>query len=141
MRFSAIAAASTLAILSQVQYAPAPFAVGLGGLLGMSTAAIGTADGALATLGGGAIAGGVGKISRRMSGWPFTKRAPVDLPAGVSQESWQQCQDQLNEPGVHVEISGSTPDSKSRRRGLSPYVRNILTENQLSMSMVFPRPV
>ncbi|KAJ6094997.1 hypothetical protein N7467_002510 [Penicillium canescens] len=126
MRFSAIAAASTLAVLSQVQYAPAPFAVGLGGLLGMSTAAIGTADGALATLGGGAIAGGVGKISRRMSGWPFTKRAPVDLPAGVSQESWQQCQDQLNEPGVHVEISGSTPDTV-HVDGVPPACMNLAT--------------
>ena len=111
MRFSAVAAASTLAVLSQVQYAPAPFAVGIGAALGMSGAAIATADGALATLGSGAIAGGVGHISRRMTGWPL-KSKRVDLPAGVSQESWDQCQDQLNGDGVKVTISGSTPDSK-----------------------------
>jgi len=113
MRVSTVAAASTIVIFSQVQYCPAPFALGLGGLLGMSTAAIGTADGALATMGSGAIAGGIGKISRRMSRWPVVKRTPVNLPPGVSQESYQQCQDQLNGPGVHVEISGSPPDGKS----------------------------
>ncbi|KAJ5326538.1 uncharacterized protein N7506_009640 [Penicillium brevicompactum] len=109
MHFSAIAAASALAVLSQVQYAPAPFVAGLGAALGMEAAAITAADGTLATLGGGAIAGGVGHISRRLSRSPFVSKR-VDLPPGVSQESFDQCQDQLKGDGVHVTISGSTPD-------------------------------
>lgn len=113
MRVFAVAAASLVAIVSQVQYCPAPFVLGLGAMLGMDAAAIGAADGALATIGSGAVAGGVGKISRRMSRWPIVKRAPVNLPPGVSQESYQQCQDQLKGDDVHVEISGSAPDSKS----------------------------
>ncbi|KAJ5090748.1 hypothetical protein N7532_009432 [Penicillium argentinense] len=125
MHFSAIAAASILAVFSQVQYAPAPFAAGLGLALGMESAAIATADGALATLGGGAIAGGVGQIGRRMSRFPFVSKR-VDLPPGVSQESYQQCQDQLNGDGVRVEISGSTPDTV-HVKGLPPACMNLAT--------------
>lgn len=124
MHFSAIAAASSLAVLSQIQYTPAPFAAGLGLALGMEGAAISTADGALATLGGGAIAGGIGQIGRRISRFPFVSKR-VDLPPGVSQETYQQCQNQLNGDGVHVEISGSTPNSKPCQQRLSPIVKRM----------------
>ncbi|KAJ5341498.1 hypothetical protein N7541_010622 [Penicillium brevicompactum] len=125
MHFSAIAAASALAVLSQVQYAPAPFVAGLGAALGMEAAAITAADGTLATLGGGAIAGGVGHISRRLSRSPFVSKR-VDLPPGVSQESFDQCQDQLKGDGVHVTISGSTPDTV-HVEGVPPACMNLAT--------------
>ncbi|KAJ5338655.1 hypothetical protein N7452_005383 [Penicillium brevicompactum] len=121
MHFSAIAAASALAVLSQVQYAPAPFVAGLGAALGMEAAAITAADGTLATLGGGAIAGGVGHISRRLSRSPFVSKR-VDLPPWCL----PGCQDQLKGDGVHVTISGSTPDTV-HVEGVPPACMNLAT--------------
>lgn len=85
-----------------VQYCPAPFAIAIGPAIGMTAAATAAADGALASMAGGAIAGGIGKAPSRF------RRNPIDLPAGVPQYNWDMCQDQLKD--AHVSLQGIEPN-------------------------------
>lgn len=97
MKVFSLAAISTAAIFSMVQYCPAPFAIAIGPALGMTAAATAAADGAVASVAGGAIAGGIGKAPSR-----FRRRAAFDLPAGVPQYNWDMCQDQLKNAQVFL---------------------------------------
>lgn len=80
--------AGALAILSLVQFCPAPPAI-----------VAGVAGG----LGGGAISGGIVAGSK-------DKRA---LPAGVSQESMDLCIQQINDQGAAVNVYSTGDDCKS----------------------------
>ncbi|KAL4744287.1 hypothetical protein BDW72DRAFT_199744 [Aspergillus terricola var. indicus] len=123
MRVSALAAFSIGAVFSGIQYCPAPF-LALAGPLAISGATAAAADGALASMAGGAIAGGIGQIEKRtLKGWRSWKR--FDLPAGVSQESFQQCQDQLGTTGT-VQLSGLEPDGV-RVDNVPPACMNLAT--------------
>lgn len=102
MRVFLVALLSGSALFSLLQTCPAPFAAGLGAALGMASATITAADSITGAAVSGAIAGGIGHASR-------VRRAAADLPAGVSQESWQQCQDSLQ--GSNIHLSGTVPDS------------------------------
>ncbi|KAJ6121972.1 hypothetical protein N7512_004437 [Penicillium capsulatum] len=101
MKVFSLAAISTAAIFSMVQYCPAPFAIALGPALGMTAAGATAADGVIASMAGGAIAGGIGKAPSRF------RRMPIQLPDGIPQYNWDQCKDQLK--GAHVSLKGLEP--------------------------------
>lgn len=88
MHFFTTTAVSALAALSLVQFCPAPPAV------------IGAVAGGL---GGGAISGGIAA---------GTKNSRRDLPAGVSQESIDQCTQQINDQGTPVNVYSTGDDCK-----------------------------
>lgn len=83
--------AGTLAILSLVQFCPAP------------PAAIAAVVGGL---GGGAISGGI------VAGSQKHRRS---LPPGVSQESLDQCVQQINSQGAPVNVYSTGDDCKPPR--------------------------
>ncbi|RJE26420.1 hypothetical protein PHISCL_01221 [Aspergillus sclerotialis] len=114
MRAPALAALSAISLFSAVQYCPAPFFFVIGPAVGMEAAAAATVDGSLIS---GAVAGGIGRAGK-------DKRAATDLPPGVSQQSVDQCNDQLN--GAQVTLSGPTPDSV-RIDGVPPACMNLAT--------------
>ncbi|OQE44815.1 hypothetical protein PENCOP_c002G06859 [Penicillium coprophilum] len=95
-------AAGALAILSLVQFCPAPPAV---------IAAV--AGG----LGGGAISGGIAA---------GTKDHKRGLPAGVSQESLDVCIQQINDQGTAVNVY-STGDDSARADNVPPACMNLAT--------------
>lgn len=100
MQLLSLAAVSATAILSMVQYAPAPFLLIVEASV-ETAATVAAADGAL----GGAALGGAGAASVAHGISSSTRRSPINLPAGVSQHSWDLCQGQLN--GAHVHFSGT----------------------------------
>lgn len=89
MHFFTTTAVSALAALSLVQFCPAPPAV------------IGAVAGGL---GGGAISGGIAA---------GTQNSRRDLPSGVSQESIDQCTQQINDQGTPVNVYSTGDDCKS----------------------------
>lgn len=89
MHFFTTTAVSALAALSLVQFCPAPPAV-IGAIAG--------------GLGGGAISGGIAA---------GTKNSRRDLPAGVSQESIDQCTQQINDQGTPVNVYSTGDSCKS----------------------------
>ncbi|KAJ5180235.1 hypothetical protein N7492_003445 [Penicillium capsulatum] len=117
MKVFSLAAISTAAIFSMVQYCPAPFAIALGPALGMTAAGATAADGVIASMAGGAIAGGIGKAPSRF------RRMPIQLPDGIPQYNWDQCKDQLK--GAHVSLKGLEP--KVRVDGVPPACMNLAT--------------
>lgn len=100
MQLLSMAAVSAIAILSMVQYAPAPFLLIVGATV-ETASTIAAADGAL----GGAALGGAGAASIAHGIKSSTRRSPINLPAGVSQHSWDLCKGQLS--GAHVHFSGT----------------------------------
>lgn len=89
MHFFTTTAVSALAALSLVQFCPAPPAV------------IGAVAGGL---GGGAISGGIAA---------GTQNSRRDLPSGVSQESIDQCTQQINDQGTPVNVYSTGDDCTS----------------------------
>lgn len=111
MRPFAVVALSAGALFSLVQFCPAPFsflgALGVLSTEGAAEGALAAADGGLASMAGGAIAGGIGAAASN-----HHKRQSIpNLPPGVSQQSVQQCQDQLK--GAHITLTGTPPNSAS----------------------------
>jgi hypothetical protein len=101
MQLLGLAAVSATAMLSMVQYAPAPFLL-------LTEAAVETAGAVAAAVGslGGAVLGGAASASVAHGISSSTRRSPIDLPAGVSQHSWDLCKGELD--GAHVKFSGTT---------------------------------
>ncbi|KAJ5643428.1 uncharacterized protein N7484_005935 [Penicillium longicatenatum] len=101
MQLLGLAAVSATAMLSMVQYAPAPFLL-LTEAAVETAGAVAAADGSL----GGAVLGGAASASVAHGISSSTRRSPIDLPAGVSQHSWDLCKGELD--GAHVKFSGTT---------------------------------
>ncbi|KAJ6001303.1 hypothetical protein N7499_002783 [Penicillium canescens] len=117
MHLLSLAAVSATAILSMVQYAPAPFLL-IAEASVETAATVASADGAL----GGAALGGAGAASVGHGISSSTRRSPMNLPAGVSQNSWDLCQGQLD--GAHVHFSGT---NNLRLDGLPPACMDLAT--------------
>lgn len=103
MKFFSLAALSVTALFSMVQYCPAPFAV-VGPILGMTTEAITAADSVLASMASGAIAGGISAGAAKSKGGKGKRGVPAGFPPGVSEQAWQQCENQLK--GAHIYLKG-----------------------------------
>ncbi|BCS17658.1 uncharacterized protein APUU_10486A [Aspergillus puulaauensis] len=119
MHFFTTTAVSALAALSLVQFCPAPPAV-IGAIAG--------------GLGGGAISGGIAA---------GTKNSRRDLPAGVSQESIDQCTQQINDQGSPVNVY-STGDSSARADDVPPACMNlaaVLLDNPAQAGGPVPTPM